>query len=158
VEWDLENDSVGSWIGNGKLEGTLRFDSFQLKYVPGPSAPSGQLFFDQLQIAKKTVTLVEQNGDATPATFELYQNYPNPFNPVTHITYDVAKPGFVELTIFDVLGRRVRTLIAEEHQQGRYVAIWDARDDHHVAVSSGVYLYRLQTVAGVLTKKMVLLK
>lgn len=158
VEWDLENDSVGSWIGNGKLEGTLRFDSFQLKYVPGTSAPSGRLYFDQLQIAKKTVTLVDRDPGVTPVTFELYQNYPNPFNPITHITYDVAKPGFVRLAIFDLLGRQVGTLIAEEQQQGRYVATWDARDDHGVTVASGIYLYRLQTPSGVLTKKMVLLK
>jgi len=158
VEWDLENDPVGSWLGNGKLEGTLRFDSFQLKYVPGTSASSGRIYFDQLQLAKKLVTFVAAENEFIPVAFTLYQNYPNPFNPETRITYDVGQRGFVTVEVLNLLGRRVRTLVSGEHLPGRYTIAWDARDDNQYSVASGLYFYRLQAKGVNLIKKMLYLK
>jgi len=158
VEWDLENDPVGSWIGNGKLEGLLRFDSFQLKYVPGTSSISGQIYFDQLQVAKQVVTSVERDPGVIPASFALLQNYPNPFNPETKIRYDVGKQEFVRIEVIDMLGRRVRTLVNSDHQAGRYTVTWDGRDDEGVEVSSGAYFYRMQSGEIVLTRKLLLLR
>lgn len=158
VEWDLENDPVGSWIGNGKLEGLLRFDSFQLKYVSGRSAASGQIYFDQLQLAKKSPTLVTRDPELTPATFTLHQNYPNPFNPETRITYDVGKQAFVVLEVLNLLGGRIRTLVSADHQPGRYTVTWDGRDDGGKSVAAGVYFYRLRSQDVYLTRKMLYLK
>lgn len=158
AEWDLENDSVGSWLGNGRLEGDLRFDSFQLRYIPGTSAASGQVYFDQLQLARKAPSTVERDPGVLPGAFALHQNYPNPFNPETRIMYDIGEAGFVRLFVIDILGRQIRTLVAAPHQQGRYVATWDGKDENGIAVSSGVYFYRLQSEAITLSGKMNLLK
>jgi N-acetylmuramoyl-L-alanine amidase/methionine-rich copper-binding protein CopC len=158
VEWDLEHDSIGSWIGNGVLEGTLRFDSFQLAYDPGKSAESGAVYFEQLQIVHGAVTSVDHPPGAVPRTFTLYQNYPNPFNPSTNIDYVVAKQGYVELVVFDLLGRRIRTLVAAEQQAGQHHVLWDGTNDRGETVASGVYLYQLRAGSSVMTKRMLLLK
>ena len=158
VEWDLENDPVGSWLGNGILEGSLRFDSFQLKYQPESSAGFGQLHFDQLALAKATATSIERRAGENPTTIALYQNYPNPFNPETRIEYDLSRSDVVSLTVVDLLGRQVRTLVFATQEPGRYMMVWDARDDAGQNLPSGMYLYRLRTGSSVLIKKMTLLK
>ena len=88
----------------------------------------------------------------------LFQNYPNPFNPVTTIRYSMAGAGHVELVIYSVSGERVRTLINENRDAGTHTAVWDGRNDHGTAVSSGVYFYRLQAGYFVSAKKMLLLR
>ena len=93
-----------------------------------------------------------------PQNFRLHQNFPNPFNPETTIRYDLAGPAEVRLTVYDVLGRRVRTLVAKKQAAGEHSAVWDGRDDRGRQLASGVYVYRLE--AGDFTKsaKMLLLK
>jgi hypothetical protein len=88
-----------------------------------------------------------------PADFALSQNYPNPFNPATDIAYSVRQTGQVTLTVFDVLGKTVATLINETLNPGDYVATFDAHQ-----LSGGVYYYQLKSSSGVITKKMVLMK
>lgn len=92
-----------------------------------------------------------------PNSYSLYQNYPNPFNPITTIEYDVPEKSFVNLTIYDILGRRVTTLVNEEKSEGTYRIQLDM---NRVAngLASGVYLYRLQSGKFNVTKKMVLIK
>ena len=159
VEWDLENDPVGSWIGNGILEGQIRFDSFQLSYASGSSANSGSILIDQLQVAVDAVTPVEKNELAeVPVSFALHQNYPNPFNPETRIAFDLPTESFVRLTVYDLLGKQVRTLVSEQKVPGTYTVAWDARNDAGGRVSSGIYIYRLEAGEIAFTMKMVLLK
>lgn len=74
----------------------------------------------------------------------LQAHYSNPFHPATTIRYQVAVGAPVRLEIFDVLGQRVRTLIAETQAAGFHQVLWDSRDDGGRAVAAGVYLYRLQ--------------
>jgi len=88
----------------------------------------------------------------------LEQNVPNPFNPTTLITYEVAGDALVRLVVFDVSGRRVRTLVNRAQAPGRYDAVWDGRDEGGRAVSSGVYFYRLESSGFTQTRRMVLLK
>ena len=83
---------------------------------------------------------------------------PNPFNPSTTIAYTVMKRGHTEILIYDVSGRRVRTLVSRVSAVGTHEVVWDGRDDSGRRVASGVYLYRLRAGDVVDTKKMVLLK
>ena len=93
-----------------------------------------------------------------PLTLQLEQNNPNPFNPETLIRYQVPKTGWVELTIYDLLGRRVRTLVNEKQAAGRYAVSWDGRNTKGKAVAAGIYLYRLKTKEKVQVRRMVLLR
>lgn len=81
----------------------------------------------------------------TPATYHLGANFPNPFNPSTSIDYALPQSGSVHLSVYDVLGRRVRLLVAKpRHPAGFYTAAWDGRDDRGRSAASGVYFYLLQ--------------
>ncbi|MCB0266442.1 MAG: T9SS type A sorting domain-containing protein, partial [Calditrichaeota bacterium] len=115
VSWDLANDPIGTWLGNGVLNGDLRFDSFQISYDNSTgSAVTGAIYFDDLRLVKPVVVGIDDGGVAQniPTEHELLQNYPNPFNPTTEIRYAVANSNSpVKLTIYDMLGREVRTLV-----------------------------------------------
>jgi len=89
----------------------------------------------------------------TPLNFALYQNYPNPFNPVTSIEYQVSNISEVNLSIYNILGQKVATLVNKKQSSGSYKVEWNASQ-----FSSGVYLYRLSVGNFVEIKKLVLLK
>ena len=88
----------------------------------------------------------------------LHQNVPNPFNPLTTIRYDLPANARVRLSIIDVAGKRVRTLVDEQQTAGSRSTIWNGRDDAGRAVASGVYFYVLDAGKDRLTRKLVLLK
>ncbi len=99
------------------------------------------------------------DGPRVPDRAALYQNHPTPFNPATTIRYDVPRRGGdVRLSVYDVSGRRVRELVSERDSPGEKTTRWDGRDDAGVAVSAGVYFYRIAIGAFTATRKMVLLK
>ncbi|MGH8003719.1 MAG: FlgD immunoglobulin-like domain containing protein, partial [Limisphaerales bacterium] len=104
------------------------------------------------------VTDVPGERGNRPVAFELSQNYPNPFNPATTIRYYLFKRGNVTLEIFNLIGQRVRTLIAGEQPAGEHALIWDATDQRGVALASGVYFYRLTGKDFSETKPMIYLK
>ncbi|MFQ5706816.1 MAG: right-handed parallel beta-helix repeat-containing protein [bacterium] len=94
-----------------------------------------------------------------PDVFELHQNFPNPFNPSTEISFNVPVVGKVVLTVYNLLGQRIRTLVDEVvTEPGLKTVAWDAHDDLGQAVPSGIYFYRLETTQSVLSRRMVLLK
>ena len=94
-----------------------------------------------------------------PAVFSLADNYPNPFNPATTLQYALPQAADVALTVYNVLGQPVRTLVAERQAAGRYAVEWDATNDQGHSLSSGLYFYRLQAGGDFLeVKKMLLLK
>jgi hypothetical protein len=97
---------------------------------------------------------------AGPVTFadRLYQNVPNPFNPTTTIRFELASAANVQLTVYDVRGHNIRTLLDGYHTAGLHISIWDGLSDTGEQVSSGVYFYKLKTAGFVKTRKMVLLK
>ena len=100
-----------------------------------------------------TVVSVEQIADLLPESFQLKQNYPNPFNPSTTIEFDLLNNGHVTLSVYNVLGRRVATLIDERLTTGAYKTNFDASP-----FPNGVYYYTLETGSFKSTKKMILLK
>jgi len=93
-----------------------------------------------------------------PHAFNLYNNYPNPFNPVTTICYDLPEDALVNITIYDIMGRIVRTLINSQQNAGFKSIQWNATNDAGSPLSAGLYLYKIQADNFVQTRKMVLLK
>jgi len=99
-----------------------------------------------------------ENESLLPAEFALHQNYPNPFNPVTRIRYDLPENSMVNITVYDMLGREVKTLVNQVQDAGFKSIIWDATNDYGKAISAGIYLYQIQAGDYMHTEKMVLLK
>jgi|GEM_PF-1525681 len=93
-----------------------------------------------------------------PIDFAIDQNYPNPFNPSTAIAYQVGRKTRVHLDVFDVLGRKVRTLADGEQVTGRYVARWDGRNDQGIPVTAGVYVCRIRAEGFSAARKMILVR
>jgi hypothetical protein len=100
-----------------------------------------------------TVNSTGKISNNIPDKYDLSQNYPNPFNPVTKISFDIPKSGFVSLKVYDVLGKEVKTLVNEVKNPGSYTVNFNAS-----AFSSGTYFYRLESNGFVSTKKMLLIK
>ncbi len=95
---------------------------------------------------------------AMPVAFDLQQNYPNPFNASTNISFALQNDGEANLTIFDILGRRVKLLQSGRISAGEHTFTWNGTDESGATVTSGVYFYRLDSGEGTLIKRMVMLK
>ena len=144
-----------------------------LKYLLDSSTVINEELFDELEeifimadIGVDTVvkfvnhlrSTVDIKDINTPEKFRLNQNYPNPFNPITTLKYDLSQDAFVDLTIYDMLGNIVSTLVNENQNSGSKSVQWDATNDQGDLVSAGVYLYNIQVGNHNQTKKMILLK
>ncbi len=103
-------------------------------------------------------TSIEDNSSTVPATFVLKQNYPNPFNPSTTISFDLQERTLINLVIYDVLGKQIKTLVNQPLNAGVNTAGWNGNDGSGRPVSSGVYLYRITAGESTQTRKMLLLR
>ncbi len=112
----------------------------------------------RLQVVSKGVAVPvrQAEGSRMPADFFLAQNYPNPFNPKTRIRYGLPRNADVRIDIFNVLGQRVRTLVATRQQAGYHTVTWNGLDDVGRHVAHGIYFYRLRAGDWVQVKKMVI--
>ena len=154
--------TVSSWTSFSiPLPAYTQVDSAQIGFsafyvgMGLPKGPYGNsvLYIDNV-IFKSTVSALETDGDAVnPVKFSLAQNYPNPFNPVTQIGYTLAHATPVQLEVFDLLGRKVATLLDTEQPAGQHRVTFDGSQ-----FSAGVYLYRLQAGSFTQTRKLVLIK
>ncbi len=141
TRWDV--DGVAG--ANGDLTAVVRMDE-------SPPFHSAIAYYD---------TLPGDPGTPVrdiPKALALLQNHPNPFNPTTTITFTLPREMEIELSVFDVAGRRVATLRSGRERAGVYAVVWDGRSAAGETVSSGVYIYRLRAGQTVLTRKMTLLK
>ena len=112
------------------------------------------LLGDPAMVVRNPLLASTQSGPTEVVhRFYLSQNYPNPFNPSTQIRYQISESGRVTLTVFDLLGREVRTLVDEQKQPGTYTVTFDGS-----GLASGVYFYRLQAGSFTTTRKLVLLR
>ena len=99
-----------------------------------------------------------QSETALPEQFVLHQNYPNPFNPTTTIKYELFQSSQVTISVYDMLGRFVKTLVNSTQEPGVKTIQWDAKDEQGNRISAGVYIYKLKSGDFMETKEMILLK
>jgi len=136
AEWgDLKNDAWRNPMG---------FPTLVLSATP---AGTGQ-----------PTSVDNRTPSAVPGQFSLSQNYPNPFNPSTTIGYELPSREHVEISVLDLLGRQVRTLVSGQESAGTHYVTWNGVDDSGNAVASGVYLYTLRTGRYSETRKLLLIR
>ena len=128
------------------------------RWKDGDSHAPGVLHFDHVQLWEGAEPTTHIRDRAGPDAFTLGQNRPNPFNPTTAIEFSLPAQSPVELTVFDALGQRVRTLLSGTLPAGPHRIEWDGQGPAAGHAASGVYFYRLQSNAGAQTRKMVLLR
>jgi hypothetical protein len=155
-EWEELTFDFSSHIGLPEAIGIdqiVVFPDFDL----GGRTQDNIIYFDNISFYSNSVG-VDNRSETFPQGFVLEQNFPNPFNPSTTIRYELPEDGLVNVTIYDMMGRQVSTLVSS-HQTAGYKSIqWNATNDFGKPVSAGVYLYQIQAGEFVQTKKMVLLK
>lgn len=169
VNW-LEFDTVGEIHGpSDTLDGTTPMDVRVIADFTGmdtgtysatvtvTSEDAGNSPFD-IPTDLSVGTDVAVDGTDLPTSYALSQNYPNPFNPNTEIKFDIPVRSHVTLTVYNVLGQRITTLVDKEMPPGSYVADWNSTSDNGTEVTSGIYFYKLETDDFIQTKKMLLLK
>ncbi len=103
-------------------------------------------------------SLRAQNTIKLPVQNNLYQNYPNPFNAATLISFDLKELSYVNLEIYDLLGRKIRTVLSEEKSPGYYKVEWEGLNDYGIQVATGIYIYSIKTGKFSASKKIVYLK
>jgi len=140
------------------LLGGLNLDESTLLWYVKSSDDEYNVMSDSGQFVLTRSVLGLHDQFSIPTEFSLHQNYPNPFNPITTLRYDLPEQANVNIIIYDMLGRQVRTLINQTQDAGFKSVLWDATNDFGKPVSAGVYLYKIQAGEFVQTKKMVLLK
>ena len=116
-------------------------------YVFGGTSQKGPTFSPVAEVEEYTPTVTEIEDllrKPNPELFTLLKNYPNPFNPTTTIEYSLKKPGRVTLSIYNIFGRHIKTLVDATQSAGVYSHVWNATDETGNRVSSGVYLYRIE--------------
>lgn len=113
-----------------------------------------------LTIVSTTIpySAVSVEDQPRPESFALFESYPNPFNPSTTLQFSLQQEGPVTLTVYDAMGREVKTLVNEVRAAGQYTEQWDATNGRGERVASGLYFSRLSSASGVQTIKMVLIK
>jgi hypothetical protein len=111
-----------------------------------------------LDIRNARVSASGGDQESLPGEYALGQNYPNPFNPETNISFYLPSTGKVTLAVYNLLGQQVRLLRSGTMGAGTHTVSWDGRDDAGRPVSSGVYLYRLQSADYTASRKMLLMK
>ncbi|MEA1898087.1 MAG: T9SS type A sorting domain-containing protein, partial [Bacteroidota bacterium] len=130
---------------NARSDGYYDDVSIRKYTYPEPNANVGE---------ETTQTAIDDlMPDADILTVRLNQNFPNPFNPQTTISYSLKNSSDVSLSIYNIKGELVETLVNEEQQAGDHSIVWDAED-----VSSGIYLYQIKTEGSIETKKCVIMK
>ena len=105
-----------------------------------------------------TIETLGIDGESLPVAYSLSDAYPNPFNPSTKIQYGVPKEDLVSITIHDVVGRHVKTLVSTKKDPGSHTVHWDATNDQGEMVSAGMYFYVIRSGGFMDAKKMILLK
>ncbi len=175
VEFDWSASETSAWMSLSATSGTSPSDvtvnieigsllpgDYQAIIIVRQITPKLSIEDDQdtvyVQLTVDQSTDVDDIGGALPTEFSLAQNYPNPFNPTTAIEFNLPKPAVVSLTVYNVLGQKVTTLIDESLSAGNKRVVWDGTDSSGRTVQSGVYFYRISTSEFTETRKMLMMK
>ena len=123
------------------------------------SVDYSEAFFDSMDDCQEScIILNSPEFSMLPISHKIFNNYPNPFNPITTLRYDIPEDAMVNITIYDIMGRKVSTLVNSQQTAGYKSIQWNATNDKGTPVSAGLYLYTIEAGQFRQTKKMVLLK
>jgi len=145
------------WMNHGENVMALTYEDMNCEAAGSYDSTAYALVLGICEYLGLDLTQIQNEADK-PSGYSLLQNYPNPFNPVTKLRYDLPENSHVNITIYDMLGRAVKTMVNQHQNAGHRSIIWDGTNDYDNTVSTGIYLYQIQAGAYTRTKKMVFLK
>jgi len=137
----------------------LVYLAFGFEGISGPYQDSAQKLLSRiLNWLSGTTEINQMKFNSMPKEYLLEQNYPNPFNPTTKIRFHLPKDSQVELSIYNLRGQKIKTLVQGQHQAGIYEVTWNGMDSAGMSVASGLYVYRLVMNGFSSSKKLALIK
>ncbi len=142
--------SLGDYMGNPDVR--LRF-----RLVTNSTGRREGIYIDDISITWSP-TGTDDDTEPIPDIFTLSQNYPNPFNPSTSISFSLEQKAYASIVIYDLMGRKVKTLISSLLDAGEHEILWDGSNDSGTDVASGIYLYKLESNGSSQVKRMTLLR
>jgi hypothetical protein len=148
----LENDGANNWIEQHSINDMVRYTF---------NTPShGEVFGDILEswLVHHGINVSVEDEVNIANDFTLFPNYPNPFNPSTTIEFSIPNDGFVSITVYDLMGRKVKTLFSGIKTAGRQSVTWHGQNELGLSVSAGMYFYKFESRDFREIRKMVLLK
>lgn len=158
VQWKVVVNKSNNTLTSQTQQDLFTADSVRYVRITITGLASGcWASFWEFKVFISSLTGIEFNthGEIIPKEFKLFQNFPNPFNPNTIIQFNTPNDGNVKLEVFDVLGKKVATLIDEFKKAGTYCISWNALN---YGVSSGIYFVKMQSENFVQTNKMLMIK
>ena len=156
ISWDMDVDGTGEWIGDGNLNGNMRFDSFQMSFTEGQSQ-FGSIYIDDLSIINN-IDLSTTGVNDYPSQISLGKNFPNPFNMSTEISFTVDKERAVQLFIYDLIGNTIAELVKDTFIPGQHRIRWNGTNQYGNDVSSGIYIYTIVSNDHKESRRMILIK
>ena len=123
-----------------------------------PAHIGSYYLLDDVELSGESVVGVAKTNPNIPDVFYVYQNYPNPFNPSTTIRYSIPESEYVVISIYDINGNLISTLLNSRQNAGTHEILWDGKNNSGMKVVSGVYLYKVQAGNSSKISKMILLK
>ena len=157
VVLSADNQLIGRYITdqNGEVNIVYPFDP-ETEYAIVVNETG--LIITEAKYLRGVATSIEEDRGGLPKTFSLYQNYPNPFNPSTTISFDLPRKSGVTLSIFNITGRKVATIVERELPAGQHKFEWKGLDHTGHETASGIYFYKLESENFRAVKKMLLLR
>ena len=162
TEFGMTSDKTMGYLEVTGLNAETRY-YFMVKTQTDPHADNSNTVISEPSgiVSAETLapTSIEPEDEKKiPESYALYQNHPNPFNLETEIIYDLPKSTYVTLTVYNMLGQLVRTLVDSKMPAGSYQVIWDARDQKGQVVPSGIYVFILKSDSYTEKRKALLMK
>ncbi|KPL04607.1 MAG: hypothetical protein AMJ90_00090 [candidate division Zixibacteria bacterium SM23_73_2] len=139
-------------------EDSLEFESTTIHHQEGISIVDSDAEELEFDFDPVYVSVEEEKNPDLPTRFILFQNHPNPFNPYTDIQYALPENYHVNLSVYNILGQKVKTLVDTKKQAGFHSVLWDGKDHRGEDVATGIYFYKIKTEEFSQTKKMLLLR
>ena len=158
---DIDSDLTYEWLVNDELQTEITEEfvhqfidegNFEIKSIVSDEEYSLETIWDV------TVDPATGSGEIIPTSTILYQNHPNPFNPTTNIRFAVTNAGNINISIYNIKGEQIKTLVNTSYPVGEHNVVWNGKDNNGKTVSSGVYFYHMLSKEYSGTKKMILMK
>ena len=163
IPWEISlNEFPNSFVAFGDIDSSSTTEGYVdwfIWSITSSDSPDQLLLPIWLNDETGKTTYIQQTvNNSLPNGIQLYKSYPNPFNSRSKIRYRINKNAHVKLQVFSITGQHLRTLVDRHQSPGFYDSVWDGQCENHIAVSSGIYLYRLDVEGNIKTMKTILLR
>ena len=162
IDSKLSPDGETIYIADANGNPIISYDfgpqTDDISYGRFPDGSESWTYFSSPTPGAPNIESLQLQNEFIPKSFTVFPAYPNPFNPVTTLSYDIPNKGFVDVTVYDMMGRTIKNLVRSDQSYGYKSIKWNATNNQNEVVSAGVYIYKIEFGKLVVTRKMILLK